>query len=462
MSSFSPTTLLAALNACLPQAFGGKLCVAFSGGVDSIVLLHALAMLRESQPTWRIRAIHIDHRLQAASSQWAERCRHIAESLRIPIEIAAVTVARDHAQGLESAARDARYGVFRVRLEHGEVLLTAHHADDQAETFLLALMRGAGVQGLASMPACAPFACGWHVRPLLAFTRAGLAEWAEVQGIEAAVEDPSNRDLRHDRNYLRHAVLPVLRERWPAMSKNIVRATRHLGDAMELLDEQASRDLATCGAGACLSVAALRVLTAPRRANVLRYWFRLRGLDAPSTRQLQGLERDMFIAAADRNPVTRWPGAEVHRYRGQLYAFAPLADVPDASREWLRSSPLKLPNGQLRIESVGEYEVDQAPCLAAERLPEHLIVRYRAGGEHLRIAGRAHRKLLKKILQESGVLPWQRERLPLLFVGKQLVAVADIFIAEEFAAAPGEAGVRIVWDGRPEIFPPDIFKPDIF
>jgi tRNA(Ile)-lysidine synthase len=451
MPSFSPTALLAALNASLPRAFGGKLCVALSGGVDSTVLLHALAALSESQPSWQLRAIHIDHQLQSASSQWGERCKRLTEQLRIPIHIETVSVARDHIQGLEASAREARYGAFRQHLEHGEVLLTAHHADDQAETLLLALMRGSGVQGLAAMPACAPFACGWHVRPLLAFTRAALTEWAQAQRI-ASVEDPSNLDLRHDRNYLRHAVLPALRERWPSMAANIVRSTRHLGDALQLLDEQANRDLAVCGAGACMDVAALRALTAERRANVLRYWLRLRGLNAPSTRQLQGLERDMFSASDDRNPVTCWSGAEVHRYRGRLYAFAPLAPMEVEARVWLRESPLELINGALRLEVTGPYEADQSPCLSLARLPEQLTVRYRGGGEHLRIAGRLHRKLLKKILQESGVLPWWRDRLPLLFTGKQLVAVGDIFIAAEFAATVGEPSARIVWDGRPEIF----------
>ena len=451
MPSLSTQAFADALSASLPRVFGGKLCVALSGGVDSTVLLHAVSALCESQPTWQLRAIHIDHQLQSVSSQWGVRCKQLAATLRIPIHIEAVTVARDHVQGLEASAREARYGAFRQHLEQGEVLLTAHHADDQAETLLLALMRGSGVQGLAAMPACAPFACGWHVRPLLGFTRAALTEWAQAQGI-ASVEDPSNLDLRHDRNYLRHAVLPALRERWPSMASSIVRSTRHLGDALQLLDEQANRDLSVCGAGACLDVSALRALTAERRANVLRYWLRLRGLNAPSTRQLQGLERDMFSASDDRNPVTCWSGAEVHRYRGRLYGFAPLAPRTDEASAWSRESSFELAEGALRLEITGPYVVDQAPCLSLARLPDQLTVRYRGGGEHLRIAGRLHRKPLKKILQETGVLPWWRDRLPLLFAGKQLVAVGDVFIAAEFAATVGEPAARIVWDGRPEIF----------
>jgi len=450
MPAFSSTHFLSALNAALPASFGGKLCVAFSGGVDSTALLYAVASLRTLRPLWRVRAIHINHQLQATSDRWAESCQRVAAILDVPLLIQRVVVDRDHVQGLESAAREARYDAFSARLESGEVLLTAHHADDQLETMLLALMRGSGVQGLAAMPTCASFAAGWHARPLLEFTRAQLAEWAQAQGI-ASVEDPSNRDLRHDRNYLRHAVLPALRDRWPAAAANAVRSTRHLGDALFLLDEQSARDLEVCAAGACLKVDALRVLHPKRRANLLRYWLRLRGLYAPSTRQLQGLERDVFAASDDRNPVTRWPGAEVHRYRGRLYAFAPPPAIDHAPRVWHKGEALSLGEGVLRLVDVDPPDAVE-PCLSPARLPHELTVRYRTGGEQLHVAGRAHRKLLKKLLQEHGVLPWQRDRLPLVFAGKRLVAVADLFIAAEFATQPGEAGVRIVWNGRPEIF----------
>jgi len=454
MPTFSPESLLTVLNASLPSAFDGKLCVAFSGGVDSTVLLHALSTLRSSQPAWKLRAVHVDHQLQPVSGQWAQRCERLAGELNIPFQVQRVAVDRNHTQGLEAAAREVRYGAFRAQLDAGEVLLTAHHADDQLETVLLALMRGSGVQGLAAMPVCAPFAVGWHVRPLLEYTREQLAGWAAGRGIDA-VEDPSNRNLRHDRNYLRHAVLPVLRERWPSVAGSAVRAARHLGDALQLLDEQASRDLEICAAGACLNVASLRALSPVRRANAVRFWLRSRGLHAPSTRQLHGLERDIFTASEDRNPCTRWPGAEVHRYRGRLYAFEPSAAAANEPVNWAWREPLSLAGGLLRIVGTAGDGGDCGPRLSLARLPEQLTVRYRAGGEHIQVAGRAHRKLLKKLLQESGVLPWWRDRLPLLFAGKQLVAVADLFLAAEFAAAPGEPGACIVWDGRPEIFAVD-------
>jgi len=453
MPAFSPDAFASALNAALPPAFSG-LCVALSGGVDSVVLLQALSALRAAQPTWRLRAVHVDHQLQTASGHWAEHCLRIAAGLNVPIDIERVTVDRNHAQGLEAAAREVRYDAFRRQLGSGEVLLTAHHADDQLETMLLALMRGSGVQGLAAMPVRAPFAGGWHLRPLLGYTRAQLVEWAVGGGI-AAIEDPSNQNLRHDRNYLRHSVLPALRERWPSVAANAVRSAGHLGDALELLDEQAKRDLEVCAANGCLAVESLHALSPVRRANVLRYWLRSSGLPAPSTRQLHGLERDVFAAADDRNPVTRWPGAEVHRYRGRLYAFAPLDAVIDEPRSWLWREPLPLVDGALRIAELNAASGDREPRLSLARLPDLLTVRYRAGGEQLHVAGRAHRKLLKKLLQESGVLPWWRDRLPLIFAGKRLVAVADLFLATEFAAAPGEPSARVVWDGRPEIFSAD-------
>ena len=448
MSTFSPTQFATVLDSSLPPAFGGKLCVAFSGGLDSTVLLHALASLRERRPDWSLRAVHVDHQLQAASASWAERCIAVAKRLGVALLVEKVTIARDHADGLEAAAREARYRVLRRLLEHGEVLLTAHHADDQLETVLLALMRGAGLQGLAAMPVCAPFACGWQVRPLLGFTRAQLTQWADASRIEA-IDDPSNFDPRHDRNYLRHEVLPVLRRRWPAAASNAVRSTRHLADAMLLVDAQAVDDLSACAVGACLDVARLRVLDGVRRRNLIRYWLRLRGFDAPSTRKLAALEHDMFHAAADRNPVVSWSGVVVQRHRGLLYATPPQSVDAACQHAWDRREPLPLSCGALRFEAIEPSIAVRG--FALSKLPTHVTVRYRSDGDSIRPAGGAHRRRLKKLLQEWDVLPWWRDRLPIICSGNEVIAIADLCIAHEFAAVPGEAAVRIVWDGKPGV-----------
>ncbi len=452
MSSFTIQSFESALAAHLPRAFAGKLCVAFSGGVDSSALLHALADVRIANPDWRIRAIHIDHQLQSTSGEWAAQCQLDADKLAIDITIERVFIARGDPQGLEAAARNARYAVFRRLLQDGEVLVTAHHANDQAETLLLALMRGSGVQGLAAMPAIKVFARGWHLRPLLGFTRNEIETWARTQGIDA-INDPSNALLRHDRNYLRHEVLPPLQKRWPTMARSIVRSTSHLGEALGLLEEVAVADLQVSAVGRALSIARLRSLSVARRRNVLRYWLRARGLPLPSTRKLTGLEQDFFNSDPDRMPFTTWQGAELRWHRGLLYADAPRNALISAVHMevlwevlWSWQNALELPPALGRLSLVPTL----GRGLAAARLPEQVMVRFRKGGEKIRLPGRQHRHALRNLLQESDVLPWWRDSLPLLFVGKQLIAVGELYFADDFAAAPGEVALQVRWEGAPE------------
>ncbi|HYM34598.1 MAG TPA: tRNA lysidine(34) synthetase TilS [Steroidobacteraceae bacterium] len=446
MSKFSVAAFQSALQAHLPRAFNGRLCVAFSGGVDSSVLLLALNECRAEHRDWHVRAIHIDHQLHASSGDWASHCKRFADQLGVASAIERVHVARDDAQGLEAAARTARYEVFRRELQHGEVLLTAHHADDQAETVMLALMRGSGVQGLAAMPALKAFGRGWHCRPMLSFTRADLEIWAREQSIDA-INDPANALLRHDRNYLRHEVLPALQKRWPQMAGGIVRSANHLGEALGLLEELAASDLRHCAVERCLDIGALRNLTSARRRNLLRYWLRLRGLPLPSTRKLSGLEHDLLNTDSDRMPCVTWPGAELHWHRGLLYASTPSLPLDRTyACEWNRQQTLQLPGvlGNLSMQST------LSSGLSAARLPERLTIRFRQGGEKIRLPGRGHRHALGKLLQEHDVLPWERERVPLIYIDKQLIAVGDFVWSSDFASAKGEAALQVRWGGAPE------------
>jgi tRNA(Ile)-lysidine synthase len=446
MSSFSIQALNSTLTALLPKGYAGKLCVGFSGGVDSSALLHALAELGSTNTDWSIRAVHIDHQLQSVSSDWAAQCQRVAANLGIALSIERVTIARDDPQGLEAAARRARYAVFHRVLQDKEMLLTAHHADDQAETLLLALMRGSGVQGLAAMPAIKLFGSGWHLRPLLHFTRNDIEVWAQTRGIEA-INDPSNSLVRHDRNYLRHEVVPRLQERWPTMAHSVVRSASHLGEALGLLEEVAVVDLRFCAVDRAISIAALRSLSDARRRNVLRYWLRARGLPLPSTRKLLGLEQDLFNSDPARIPMTTWRGAELRWHRGMLYADIPRATLlPKFEQSWQWRDGFDLPAALGRVSFVPLL----GQGLSAAKLPESVQIRFRKGGEKIRLSGRQHRHTLRNLLQESDVLPWWRDSLPLIFAGKQLIAVGDLYIADDFAAAPGEVALRVHWDGAPE------------
>jgi len=445
MPEFSTQMLDAALAAELPEGFGGKLCVAFSGGLDSSVLLHSLAQLREAHPAWRLRATHIDHQLQAASKEWAAHCQTIAGKLGIECTVHIVNIARDDKRGLEAAARIARYAALRRELEHGEVLLTAHQADDQAETLLLALMRGSGVQGLAAMPRRKPFARGWHVRPLLAFTRQDLELWAHAHRMEG-LDDPSNRLRRHDRNFLRHEVAPALRQRWPMFAMSAGRTAHHMGEALKLLDEIAASDLRACAVERCVDIERLQELSASRRRNALRYWLRSRGFQPPSMKKLLGLDRDLKQASPDRSPEVRWRGVDLHWHRGLLYAEPERATFDGAHyrQSWDWHTPLKLP---AELGTIALMPAAQG--LAASRLPKELILRFRNGGAKIALPGRGHHHTLRNLLQEREVLPWWRDRFPLIYAENTLIAVGDVFFSAELAAQSGEAALRVSWEGAP-------------
>jgi tRNA(Ile)-lysidine synthase len=439
---FSPSALHQQLQ-CLPLPGDAAVCVAFSGGLDSTVLLHALARLR----AYPLRAVHIDHGLHADSSSWREHCEQQARSLQVELISRTVRVENIDAIGLEAAARAARYEALSHILGDGEYLLSAHHADDQLETLLLALMRGAGLPGLSAMPAIQPFASGWLARPLLAFTRADLEQWARAEQL-TWLSDPSNDNLSLDRNFLRQKIIKPLRERWPAAAHTATRSTEHLQAASRALDQLASLDANGAFVGECLDVERLRELDSERRRNLLRYWIRRRGARAPSTRKLSAIEHDMLAASADRIPCMGWDGWEIRRHRGLLYCEPGLTRIDlDQRLAWQATNPLTLPSGLGELRLAGSA----SGGLSAAKIGETLEVRFRAGGESIQPPGDEHHRKLKKLLQAAAILPWWRDRLPLIYARGQLLAVGDLWIESEFAAREGEPALTIVWAGRPRI-----------
>lgn len=446
--TFSPADVLDNVRRALPSGASGRLCVAFSGGLDSTVLLTALAKALCDDPSFQVVAVHIDHCLHADASLWEQRCASIARDLGVEYQCRRVSVPRDSEDGLEAAARRERYEALRNFMRPGDALLTAHHADDQFETLMLALLRGAGLGGLSAMPVCREFSPGWHLRPLLGYSRQMLEGWARDQGL-TWIADPSNDSRRFDRNFLRHDVLPLLGERWPGAAATAARSASHVAEGAELLDDLARIDLAPGAAGPCLRVDVLASLTAPRRRNLLRYWLKLRGARPPSTRKLFALEHDMLAAQQDRQPVVEWDGFEVRRFRGLLYAnrTRPLPEQSAEPMEWDWTHPVTLPDHMGALCTAA----GQGVGLARSLLPSRLRVDFRQGGEVMQPAGDLHHRSLKKLLQDADILPWWRNRLPLLWAGDRLAAVGDLWMAEEFSAAPGAESVRVIWRDRPPI-----------
>ncbi len=418
------------------------LAVAYSGGRDSTVLLHAAATLSAAGHAASLRAFHVDHGLHPEAPRWRAHCAAACADLGVPFLAAQVDARPAAGESPEAAARTARYAALGGLLAPGEWLLTAHHGDDQAETLLLQLLRGAGLAGLAAMPVRTAFAGGWLVRPWLDLRRAQLAAHAAHHDL-AWCEDPDNASVERDRNFLRHVILPHLATRWPAAPACLGRSAAHCAEAAGLLEEVAAADLAAAGVApgdTALPLAVLRALSAPRRRLLLRHWLAGLGLPPPGRHPLARVEHEMLRAAPDRNPVVAWPGAELRRYRDVLHAVPPCRTAPDRiERPWDPAAPLELPWGRLRAVPTRGRGLDP------DRLHGHTVtVTTRVGGERLRLPGRPTRPL-KKLLQEAGVPPWRRARLPVVRVDGALAAVADLWVDAAFAATAEAPGLDLEW-----------------
>lgn len=422
--------------------------VAYSGGLDSSVLLQALAQ-RRAALGGELRAVHVNHHLQPQANAWQAHCERTCGELDVPLECRDVSVVPATGESLEAVARTQRYAAYRKLLRAGDLLLLAQHRDDQLETFLLQALRGAGVRGLAAMRIRAKCGAGKLARPLLGFTRAELRAWAERQRFDW-LEDPSNADTRFARNYLRHEILPRLKARWPAAAETVSRSARHCGEAVGLLAALAAEDWKQCadGEGRSLAVAALRKLGLPRTKNLLRFWFDQLELPSPPAHKLEQVFTDVLAAGTDRNPRVNWQGAELRRFRGRLYAMAPLPEAP--ARE-LRLRPGSTQHLGAGLGNLSLLAADGEGLRAALCPADGFRIGFRSGGEVCRPTGRAHRRPLKKWLQEFAVLPWMRERLPLIYAGDELAAVAGLFVCAPFAAGKGEPGLRIQWRAHPPL-----------
>ncbi|KAF1056803.1 MAG: tRNA(Ile)-lysidine synthase [Pseudomonas delhiensis] len=421
------------LDALAPWRDAAAWYVGFSGGLDSSVLLHLLAAVREREALPPLHALHVHHGLQAVADQWPAQCARLCAELKVPLEVLRVQVADE--ASVEQAARRARYAAFAQRLEPGACLLTAQHRDDQAETLLLRLLRGAGVRGLASMPSQRTLGAGHLLRPLLTVPRSELEAYAQAHRL-SWVEDPSNDDPAFARNYLRHRVMPVLTEQWPQAAACLARSAEHLAEAEQLLGELAEQDLhaartlndCTWLALPSLEVAVLSRLSEARQRNALRHW--LAPLTAmPDSDHWAGWQ-DLRDASVDAEPVWRLNGGELRRSRGRVWWLG---------GDWLREpAPLDgvgpVTEQIMPLPGNGHLSLTGRPPVG----PLHLA--YRQGGETLALAGRGHRDL-KRLLAESDLPAFVRGRLPLLWRGDELLGVANC----PGLRGAGEQGWELHW-----------------
>jgi tRNA(Ile)-lysidine synthase len=445
-----PTTfeaiILAACGALITQLGGvTRIVVALSGGRDSTVLLHALAS-RRAELGVPLSALHVDHALQAASATWAAHCARACAALEVPLHTDKLTASPPTGASVEAWAREARYALFTHRLVAGDLLLTAHHEDDQAETFLLNALRGSGPAGLRGIAVLRPLGEGWLGRPMLSLPASGIANYAAQRAL-SWIEDPMNAAVNLERAFLRQRVLPVLREHWPAAGRTLARSAALQRAAVGASEALADRilDAAPSPQVTTLALATLTDLTTDLQASVLRRWIARAGFPVPDAVHVERILTCVIAARDDRMPEVSWKRVSVRRYAGTLYLLrAPAAVATAVQRIWHPPSALRLPGGVLT--AVATY----GDGLRADVAKAGLEVRLRRGGERCRLAGRTHHTSLKQLLQAYRVPPWQRPLLPLLYVEDELAAVADLLICAEFVATRDQPSWRLRWSQSTE------------
>ncbi len=425
------STLNSHHSSCLnPQVFvkqlqaltrSKKILIAYSGGLDSHVLLHLASQISQTN-NYQIRAMHIHHGLQKVANDWVPHCQNVCDTLNISIEIQYLNLTIEKSKSLEDVARKARYAAFSESLQENEVLLTAHHQNDQAETLLLQLFRGAGVQGLAAMSRITVFGLGKHARPLLNYSRQSLVAYAKENKLDF-IEDPSNKDSAFDRNFLRNKIMPELRERWPSIDKTISRSASIQAETKQLLDEYAEQDLLSIQSSPAdsdkLTLSKFQNFSSAKQKLLIRYWITVNGFNPPSEKKLKHIFSDVVNAGEDSQPLVEWEGVEIRRYQDKLYIMKPLQDHNIKQViEW------ENPQAILNIASL-DYSLT---ALSVFQYDENspITVRFRQGGEKLYHHKRGVNISLKNFLQESDVPPWLRSRIPLIYSGETLIKVAGL------------------------------------
>ena len=420
--SSQPNTPIQTLRHWLMLHQPKALMVAYSGGVDSHALLHMVHALG-LQGSMSVRAIHINHSLSDQSSGWQQHCESVCQKLNISLQVMQVDAHKLQKElGIEGAAREARYQAFTQTLYPDEYLLAAHHSDDQAETVLLNLFRGSGHAGLAAMPVCRPLGQGFIARPMLSHGKDELLTYAQEHGLQF-IHDLSNDDLSLNRNFIRHQIMPTLKQRWPSLRKTLCQQSQFQRES-EITLELMAESLLTSIKGdnaQTLSVTELKQHSEAIQIVLFRLWLKQLGFRPPNRKKLhQGL-RDLLYAGSDRQPILEWSDCEVRRHRDLLYAMSPLTDFDqNQCLPWDLSEPLEyLPNYFLHASDLA----DLADALIGRT---DITVRFRQGGECF-TPHHSQAKNLKKLLNKSGIEPWKRPRLPLVFLGDQLIACVGVY-----------------------------------
>ena len=408
--------------------------LALSGGLDSCVLLHALLEAKKTLP-FDLQVMHIHHGLSQHADEWAQFCTALCQHHNLPLEVVRVQVDKKSGLGIEAAARKVRYEALLKG--HFDGLMLAQHQDDQAETFLLQLLRGAGLKGLSAMASYDPDK--QIMRPLLDISRQEIERYAKHLQL-SWVEDESNRDTSLDRNFCRHVLMPIIEERFPAAQKTLARSASHVAEAASLLDDLAEIDAQKYLTEKAFKVDALQFLSSERAKNLVRWWLAQQDVVMPSKERLNEMLAQLREAKSDAKLKIQLGDVLVRRYQGFIYLEREQQNPP-ISLSWQGESSLRMPDGSQLI-----FEKKLGQGLALERLGGHkLRIANRAGGERFKPDLNRPTRTLKYLLQEINMPPWQRERLPLVYLDDALAVVPNVGVNCQMQAAQHEQGLVIIW-----------------
>jgi tRNA(Ile)-lysidine synthase len=417
-------------------------CIAFSGGIDSQALLYNLYQLRELNPEIKLDAVHIHHGVNAAADNWLEFCREQCKKLNIVFKNIHITLDHDTKDGFEAQARQQRYQALWKACPPNAALVTAHHADDQAETMLFRLFRGAGLRGLSAMQKENNNSGRPLLRPLLNISRQEIEAYARANNL-LWVEDPSNKNIDLSRNYIRHEIIPKIKHRWPNAAKNMEQAAEHLQNAQLILDFYLEQELKNiCTSKKQINIRELEKFSPEHQALLLRLWIRQQQLTAPTTKQLAQVLQ-MIHSKEDAQPQLSWGENIIRRFNQKIGIYQALPKIDLEEISWDGKNTLVLP------QKVGEINFSLAAGgLKPPNKDEQIFIRWKIPGFKFRIAGHKHHKDYKNLMQDFHIPPWERDRVPLIYFNDTCVAIANYAIADTHKQNSLEVGLHVNWLDR--------------
>ena len=422
-----------------------KFTIALSGGVDSMVLLDLLSKAKRSSDV--IKAIHINHNLHESSKEWVDFAKDACKKYKLPLIIESINP-KQEGFGLEAEAREQRYKKFKEIILDNECLLTAHHLDDQIETTLFRIFRGTGLDGLRSIRKKAKFGKGLLCRPLINIPREAIEQYAKLNDIKW-IEDPSNKNIDFDRNYLRNNIVPSIKKRWPNAQKTITRLSSLAENNQKLLHELAKEDIGEIEKFNVLDIGILSNKSSLRINNIFRFMILKNKMGIPSLKVLEnGIET--LINAKSDSPIITWDGFSIRRYKNTLYFFNPdlkQDEIRPLKMKWFIDETINLGGNRGSIQA----RFIKGQGIALNKCPKSLEIKYRKGGEQIKPSVHKITKSLKNLFQENNVLPWVRDQIPLFYLDEELISVGDLWLNQDYKAKEQEDGFLISWDRNIDI-----------